>query len=159
MIYSDEGHPFGVNQPSPDVGFFVYIPKNKNGVCFIAADLRESYGHVRFLRSILQKALPSGTQKKRDEGSGVTVRRLSGCHILIPWHTEVVLLPHSKVFWLNKLKCQINKFLKMDPRTWWNLKSFKVYHITNVYPSRWWDQLFLIFASPKIGKDWKNMFS
>ena len=39
MIYSNEGHPFGVNQPSPDVGFFVYIPKNKNDVCFIAADL------------------------------------------------------------------------------------------------------------------------
>ena len=43
---------------------------------------------------------------------------LSGCHILIPWHTEVVLLPHWKVFSLNKLKFQINKFLKMDPRTW-----------------------------------------
>jgi len=119
MIYSDEGHPFGVNQPSPDVGFFVYIPKNKNGVCFIAADLRKSMDMSDFLdlfsrRHCLRATLPT----KRDEGSGVTVRRLSGCHILIPWNTEVVLPPHSKVFSLNKLKFQINKFLKMDPRTW-----------------------------------------
>lgn len=40
------------------------------------------------------------------------------------------------------------------------LEFFQSISYTNLYPSRWWYQLFSIFASPKIGKDWKkNNFS